>query len=295
MNAYRYIYNNSKYLIMESNNISEINKLLSLKKNYYDFLLDKSNQELMIKNNILSDTFLTNLLSNITNYTEITNEYSNHDNEYIFRSYPKGNYLNLMINNLAKCIENKQFIFKFFNLEGYKDLTQKNIEIIDMSIIDIDNVAETFGHLKERGLLTLLALRETPGSLNYIPPDINLLIEKFKEPHTKDTSNLKNKKAKPSILSVGARALSKHTHRSSDGFWPKGNGKEVEKNIQAEEILNRIISECVWINIHGLPGDIPILELRIEAGYGARWQVDGEFRGFLEPPMEDGHSKGWKH
>jgi len=40
-------------------------------------------------------------------------------------------------------------------------------------------------------------------------------------------------------------------------------------------------------------GDLAVFELRIAAGYGARWLADGsEFRGFLEPPMEDGHSKG---
>lgn len=32
------------------------------------------------------------------------------------------------------------------------------------------------------------------------------------------------------------------------------------------------------------------------AGYGARWLHNGsEFRGFLEPQMEDGHLVGWRH
>ena len=140
--------------------------------------------------------------------------------------------------------------------------------------------------------MTLLGFRETPGSINYFPPDVNLLKEKFNELHTKNVSpNAK----KPSILTVGARALTKHTHRSSEKFWPAGVGKEIDKNINAEKIMNKIIEECVWMNIHGLPGDVPILELRIKEGYGMRWQVDGTFRGFLEPHMEDGHSKGWKH
>ena len=31
-------------------------------------------------------------------------------------------------------------------------------------------------------------------------------------------------------------------------------------------------------------------------GYGVRWLHDGsEFRGFLEPQMEDGHLVGWRH
>ena len=39
-----------------------------------------------------------------------------------------------------------------------------------------------------------------------------------------------------------------------------------------------------------------IFFLSLPIGYGARWLHDGsEFRGFLEPQMEDGHQIGWKH
>jgi hypothetical protein len=47
-------------------------------------------------------------------------------------------------------------------------------------------------------------------------------------------------------------------------------------------------------------------EVRNKEGYGARWtaklrdnnnnhDISWLFRGFLEPPMEDGHSVGWIH
>jgi hypothetical protein len=56
------------------------------------------------------------------------------------------------------------------------------------------------------------------------------------------------------------------------------------------------LENCVWINIHLLPHQLVIIELRIDKGYGIRWQAnDGMFRGFLEPQMEDGHEKGWIH
>jgi len=44
-----------------------------------------------------------------------------------------------------------------------------------------------------------------------------------------------------------------------------------------------------------LPGDLPIIEIRVKEGYGMRWQLDGFFRGFLEPQMPNGHENGWKH
>ena len=56
--------------------------------------------------------------------------------------------------------------------------------------------------------------------MNYIPLDKNLMISKFKE--------LNNPKSK---LTVGAKALCKHSHRSvTDPFWPGQDGKEKDKN-----------------------------------------------------------------
>ena len=42
--------------------------------------------------------------------------------------------------------------------------------------------------------------------------------------------------------------------------------------------------------------ELKVIEIRTIEGYGVRWLHDGsEFRGFLEPQMEDGHSVGWRH
>ena len=81
------------------------------------------------------------------------------------------------------------------------------------------------------------------------------------------------------------------------------------QNIVAEEILIRVINEAVWINCHVFGGvdDLPVLEVRVESGYGARWSLHRQdkdsdcdksevtFRGFLEPQMEDGHKWHWRH
>jgi hypothetical protein len=45
-------------------------------------------------------------------------------------------------------------------------------------------------------------------------------------------SRIKN----PSKLTVGARALCKHAHRSSEGFWGVVKGTEAEKNEMANKI-----------------------------------------------------------
>jgi hypothetical protein len=100
----------------------------------------------------------------------------------------------------------------------------------------------------------------------------------------------------PPMLTVGARALCKHSHRSQSGFWPKTSGLSEEiRNQNAEKILIKILEECVWINIHRILHDETLIECRNEMGYGVRWTIDGTFRGFLEPQTSDGHDKKWRH
>ncbi|CAE7463849.1 psuG [Symbiodinium natans] len=104
----------------------------------------------------------------------------------------------------------------------------------------------------------------------------------------------------PSMLSVGARALAKHAHRGMEGFWAVAiSGSDAAKNRAAEGALQEVLREAVWGNLHQLPGGLPTFEVRVKQGYGARWTVseDGsvKFRGLLEPMMEDGHEKRWRH
>jgi hypothetical protein len=52
---------------------------------------------------------------------------------------------------------------------------------------------------------------------------------------------LKKLKNLPSKLTVGARALCKHAHRSSEGFWGDPRGTENVKNEYAEQKAAQII------------------------------------------------------
>lgn len=136
-----------------------------------------------------------------------------------------------------------------------------------------------------RGLLDLLNIRHTQGSVDIFPPPVKVLIESFNEKH-KPNAN----------LTVGARALSKHCHRDSSEWWGACAGSEQVKNEHAITVVMRILEDASWINIHLLPHELKVIEVRCTEGYGARWSHDGKvFRGFLEPQMEDGHAAGWKH
>mmetsp|Transcript_13345 Transcript_13345/g.15477 ORF Transcript_13345/g.15477 Transcript_13345/m.15477 type:complete len:143 (-) Transcript_13345:28-456(-) len=142
----------------------------------------------------------------------------------------------------------------------------------------------------------MLGARKTKGSQeNVLFPSRQSLIDAFNQPNTTPDKPSAKKVKKPSILTVGARALCKHGHRGAEGFWGSINGKEAEKNVRAEEKALMVINECIWINLHLLPHSEYTLELRLKEGYGIRWTEKPIFRGFLEPMMEGGHEKGWKH
>jgi hypothetical protein len=133
-------------------------------------------------------------------------------------------------------------------------------------------------------------------------------------------------------LMTGARAWSKHSHRSRGetlqvenmaiernrkaqlkinmGWWGTPYGSVSSINERALVIFKRVVDNSTWRNLHWLPHQVLVYEVRVEEGYGMRWSQDrsvlesGEvtpeilpwtFRGFLEPMMENGHEVGWKH
>jgi len=113
-------------------------------------------------------------------------------------------------------------------------------------------------------------------------------------------------KGKNPKLSVAAKARAKHAHRGEEQFFGVVKGSPEKQSSETQAIVSSIVHNAAWINIHTFGGmnNQPVLEVRLENGYGARWTADWtdqfrpvniEMRGFLEPQMEDGHEKGWKH
>ncbi|KAF5382041.1 hypothetical protein D9615_004209 [Tricholomella constricta] len=155
-------------------------------------------------------------------------------------------------------------------------------------------------------------LAYTVGSaLGSVPPDLDTCLAAFLVP---------NKAG----LTVGARAWSKHFHRSqaadatsaergrremSAGWWGSPCGPVSIINEKAVALFWKVMSGASWRNLHWLPHQILVYEIRVPDGYGMRWSQDqsareGEedvadrawkFRGFVEPMMENGHEIGWRH
>lgn len=133
-------------------------------------------------------------------------------------------------------------------------------------------------------------------------------------------------------LTAGARAWSKHGHRSqgraspgdnaevraadatrSRGWWGTPSGPVARINEKALLLFEKVVDNATWRNLHWLPHQVLIYEARVEEGYGMRWSQDRNlgvedttahdpqrtfpwvFRGFVEPMMENGHEVGWRH
>lgn len=111
-------------------------------------------------------------------------------------------------------------------------------------------------------------------------------------------------------LTAGARAWSKHAHRSAktpdvteedtdtsidkskkkkkqeppSGWWGRPFGSVVSVNERALALFWKIFDEATWRNLHWLPHGILVYEVRVHEGYGMRWSQD------LSGLLEDG---GW--
>ncbi|XP_042984725.1 uncharacterized protein LOC122313629 isoform X1 [Carya illinoinensis] len=150
-------------------------------------------------------------------------------------------------------------------------------------------LATLLSGLSYEGVQGLLGLTHTTGTVpDALPPPRSTLLSSFMLP------------CKPNVegctLTHGARALEKHANRSSSKYWGTLKGNDSDKNKLAMDVIRHLIADCGWLNVHIVPPHGVVFEIRVADGYGARWSKDGsEFIGFLEPYVEDGHSKGWMH
>jgi hypothetical protein len=82
----------------------------------------------------------------------------------------------------------------------------------------------------------MLGFRKTIGSQEIVWPSGNELLANFNKPNQILSVEEMQRQKNVSKLSVGARALQKHSHRSSDGFWGSPTGPENVKNIHANKV-----------------------------------------------------------
>jgi hypothetical protein len=255
--------------------------------------------------------FIRQLLANSKEDDSENYSLATSDSGYIFRGYPACNHLKQIARVLQMWHEHGQFPITFLSSQQFgtetTDLAVEKCNTLTHFVSDIlTNVTEPqvlrlleqfLMMMGPRGLLTCLGVRQTQGSVEkFSLPSKAALARAFNQLNSQEDEENKGSGA-VSQLTVGARALTKHSYRSSEGYWGRVRGTEAKKNSMAEETLKRLLNECVWMNIHCLPNEEAIVEVRVEEGYGARWFILKQqgFRGFIEPQMVGGHEKHWRH
>ena len=157
-------------------------------------------------------------------------------------------------------------------------------------------LADFFISINVRGILTCLGIRRTNSSVDQeLPPERQQLMVAFNRLYTLLSEDQLKNNPNPPMLTVGARAMTKHIQRQSGGYWGNFNGlSEKQRNDHANAKMKRILDEVIWINIHTLSATTAqqiILEVRQALGYGARWDVMSEFKGLTEPQLEGSNAK----
>eukprot|EP00357_Protocruzia_adherens_P003671 CAMPEP_0114991954 /NCGR_PEP_ID=MMETSP0216-20121206/11668_1 /TAXON_ID=223996 /ORGANISM="Protocruzia adherens, Strain Boccale" /LENGTH=293 /DNA_ID=CAMNT_0002355357 /DNA_START=416 /DNA_END=1297 /DNA_ORIENTATION=- len=264
----------------------------------------------------IKENFSENMITRLVSGEITEGSFSNIEvtEKMYFKGYPDSNLLWNTARILELWMHHGSFPINFYEISGFEreqtgeminkfnhltpTLEQIKAAVEEKSENVIALVRQFLIDFGERGILLCQGARKTTGSVSDLPlPQRKALVEKFNAINFRGGRAEAEEGKKSHILTVGARALCKHAHRSSEGFWGIATGTETKKNEHANEVINRILNECTWINVHLLPHDEVILEARVSAGYGARWSVKGtiSFRGFLEPQIENGHSMKWRH
>lgn len=128
----------------------------------------------------------------------------------------------------------------------------------------------------QKGLLVILGVRINNKSSLDLPPKREKLVCEFNKPFS-----VKSK------LTVGARAVTKHSDRHRGNFWGVITGTEENRNKNSNLICLDIVANAAWISVFNLSSNLKIVEIRSEEGHGIRWEYHGMknacFKGLVEP------------
>ncbi|KAK9138709.1 hypothetical protein Sjap_009303 [Stephania japonica] len=195
--------------------------------------------------------------------------------------------LGKVLPGVKKIEEGVQIYRNFYSEEKEKTSGVLAICVSKLAFQPYITLGSIISGLSYEGVGELLGLKHTAGTIHdALPPPRSVLLSSFQMPYRQIGST----------LSVGARALAKHVERCSSQWWGSFDGNDCDKNRIALRVIDHLINHCCWINVHVVQPYGAAFEIRVVEGYGARWSKDGmKFIGFLEPYMEEGFSKRWKH
>lgn len=204
----------------------------------------------------LIDTILLSTKSNGRYNIDVTAE-----GAHYFMGYPDCNFMKQLTAILTLWNERLIFPVTYLTMSEMEDDTAMEIERLNTLTDEVNDVFKSistesqidcYKKVKEmliafdvRGFMTIFGIRTSPGSQNEVWPRKSALLEAVNKRHKKE--RLRPRVVHPnntSILTVGGRALAKHSGRSVDKFWGNCDGKtESYKNEAAFAIVQQILNE----------------------------------------------------
>ncbi|KAF6752814.1 hypothetical protein DFP72DRAFT_903692 [Ephemerocybe angulata] len=193
--------------------------------------------------------------------------------------------------------------------------------------LEVDPASPLFHHLSQGLALTV------GSALGSTPPSTSQCLDAFLVPNKAGThsrgarvvearaplaANFPQPHSFPSEGAADSPRSQRHLGKSRKGLLGRratdGGGRPSGPvqgiNERTLKLFWKIVEGATWRNLHWLPHQVLVYEVRVEDGYGMRWSqdqnatLDGEvndsvkpwiFRGFVEPMMENGHEVGWRH
>ncbi|KAJ0977131.1 hypothetical protein J5N97_012605 [Dioscorea zingiberensis] len=110
------------------------------------------------------------------------------------------------------------------------------------------------------GLNFLLGMKHTSGTVpDALPPPRSALVSSAMKPYRPNAGGI------GIPWGYGCWGVEK----SSDGWWGSFSGSDSDKNRLASDVINRLLSNCSWMNVHLIKPYECVFEIRVPEGYGA--------------------------
>ena len=184
------------------------------------------------------------------------------------------------MDNLSKYTTSIRIIVKYFT-ENETEMEENEVTDKVNQEIEIKKLlSDFFGIIGQKGFLLMIGIRSCNKSTFDIPPKREKLVSEFNKPYSKKSK-----------LTVGARAVMKHSDRSKDKkAWGAVSGTEEDRNVNSNLICLDIMAKATWISLFEISSTMKIVEIRNSEGFGLRWEYNSytsiNFIGLVEPQYE---------
>ncbi|KAG2557328.1 hypothetical protein PVAP13_8NG220903 [Panicum virgatum] len=160
-----------------------------------------------------------------------------------FSEMPQAEIISNVLPGISSIEEGVKVYRKFYTDEREKSYGVLAISVSKPSVQPYTTMTDIFAGLGYDGLGRLLGMARTAGTVpDGLPPPRSVLISSSMRLHQPNVRGCS--------LTDAARALAKHVHRCTKGWWSDVSGSDSSKNGLASEAIDSLSHDCCWMNVH---------------------------------------------